>query len=305
MNIEQSIKNHALKLGMDLCGIAPVSRFEGAPEGTHPQDFLPGCKSVISIGVRLMDGVIQAIFRNFEDGNRVAQGIYGSFGYALLPNFQLFYAVYEIAQYIERTTGAVATPTQVGPMNNGMSISQRHAAVAAGLGEFGWLSIVLTPHFGPRNRFGAILTTAELEPDPMYSGPRLCNPGCNICTTVCPTGALSKRGEKEARRVVYQDINGEKAYEYCHVNRSRCLIALQGLMKKAGGNRDLVTSIDASREEMEEAMKKTGSEGGLQPTPSWKCGRCLAYCPAGDWKKKFKDTGLSHHLPLAERVVTD
>ena len=302
MSVGQSIKDRAHRIGMDLCGIAPVSRFEGAPEGTHPGDFLPGCKSVISIGVRLMDGVVQTIFRNFEDGNRMAQGIYGSFGYALLPNFQLLYAVYDIAQYIERTTGAMATPTQVGPMNHGMSISQRHAAVAAGLGEFGWLSIVLTPQFGPRNRFGAILTTAELEPDPMYSGPRLCHPDkCNICTTVCPTGALSRYGEKEARRVVYKDINGEKAYDYCHVNMNRCRIALQGLIKTTGGTQDLVSSIDATPAEIEEALTKTSSEGGLQRTPSWKCGRCLAYCPAGDWKKKFKDSGLSSRLPIVER----
>jgi len=55
-----------------------------------------------------------------------------------------------------------------------MSISQRHAAVAAGLGEFGWLGIVLTRNSGLGTGFGAILTTAELEPDPMYSGPRIC-----------------------------------------------------------------------------------------------------------------------------------
>jgi epoxyqueuosine reductase len=167
MSIEQSIKEYAKNIGMDLCGIAPVSRFEGAPKGTHPTDFLPGCKSVISIGVRVPDGVTQAIFRNFEDGNRMAQGIYGTYGYTIAPNFHLVFSVYNIAQYVERNTESVATPTQVGPLQTGMSISQRHAAVAAGLGEFGWLSIVLSPQFGPRNRFGAILTTADLKPDPM------------------------------------------------------------------------------------------------------------------------------------------
>ena len=80
MNIEQSIKEHAKKRGMDLCGIAPVSRFEGAPKGTHPTDFLPGCKSVISVGVRLADGVIQTVMRNFEDGKWMAQGVYGTYG---------------------------------------------------------------------------------------------------------------------------------------------------------------------------------------------------------------------------------
>jgi epoxyqueuosine reductase QueG len=300
MSIEQNIKDRAKKIGMDLCGIAPVSRFEGAPEGTHPTDFLPGCRSVVSIGVRLADGVIQAIFRTFEDGNRMAQGIYGTYGYVMAPNFHLLYSVYDIAQYIERNTGHAATPTQVGPLMNGMSISQRHAAVASGLGEFGWLSIVLTPQFGPRNRFGAILTTAELKPDPMYSGPRLCNPEkCNICTTVCPTGALSKYGEKEARRVTYKNKGGDRSFDYCHVNMNRCRIAAHALMKKTGGQQDLVASLDATAEEIAGAVKKTTPDG-LQSSPTFRCGKCLAYCPAGNWKEKFKDTGFSSRLPLVE-----
>jgi epoxyqueuosine reductase QueG len=49
------------------------------------------------------------------------------------------------------------------------------------------MSIVLTPEFGPRNRFGVILTTAEIEPDPMYDGPKLCDPTkCDICVKSCP-----------------------------------------------------------------------------------------------------------------------
>jgi epoxyqueuosine reductase QueG len=302
MSIEQSIKDHAQNMGMDLCGIAPVSRFEGAPEGTHPADFLPGCKSVISVGVRLADGVIQTIFRNFEDGKTKAQAIYGAYGYTIAPNFHLLYSVYALAQFIERTTGFAATPTQVGPLQPGMSVSQRHAAVAAGLGEFGWLSIVLTPQFGPRNRFGAVLTTAELAPDPIYSGPPLCDPTkCKVCTTVCPTGALSKYGEKEARRVTYKDKEGDRSFDYCHVNMTKCRIAAHGLMKKTGGIQDLVTSLDASAQEVNDAVASIHDPmGGLQASPTWKCGKCLAYCPAGHWKEKFKDTGFSDHLPIVK-----
>jgi epoxyqueuosine reductase len=300
MKMEKAIKDHAKRIGMDLCGIAPASRFEGAPKGTLPTDYLPGCKSVIVVGVRLVEGVIQTIFRNFEDGKTQAQGVYGTYGYTIAPNFHLLYSVYDVAQYIERKTGALAMPTQVGPFGNGISISQRHAAVAAGLGEFGWMSIILTPQFGPRNRFGAILTTAELEPDPMYNGPGLCDPTkCNICTTVCPTGALSKFGDKAARRVVYKDKNGDKAYDYCHVDMTRCRIASHGLMKKTGGDKDLVTSLEATAEEVAKAVS-TIKSGGLQDSPTWKCGKCLAYCPAGNWKEKFRDSGLSSRLPLVK-----
>lgn len=209
---------------------------------------MPGCKSVISVGVRLVDGAIQSIFRNFEDGKRMAQGIYGTYGYTIAPNFHLLYSVYDLAQFIERTTGFASTPTQVGPFQTGMTISQRHAAVAAGLGEFGWMSIVLTPQFGPRNRFGAVLTTSELAPDPLYKGEHFCDPTkCNVCTTVCPTGALSKYGEKEARRVTYPDKDGDRSFDYCHVDMTRCRIAAHKLMKKTGGAKDLVTSLDARR----------------------------------------------------------
>ena len=38
-----------LQLGADLVGIAPVERFAHAPEGHRPTDFMPQCKSVISI----------------------------------------------------------------------------------------------------------------------------------------------------------------------------------------------------------------------------------------------------------------
>ncbi|MCX7912186.1 MAG: hypothetical protein N2506_04410 [Dehalococcoidales bacterium] len=300
MGLENEIKERARKMGMDLCGIAPVSRFDGAPRGMHPTDFLPGCQSVITIGVRLLDGVVQTIFRNFEDGHHLAQGVYGTYGYTIAPNFHLLYACYDIAQFIERKTAAIAMPAQTGPLQTGMAISLRHAAVAAGLGEFGWMSIVLTPDFGPRNRFGAILTTARLEPDPMYRGERLCNPEkCNICTTVCPTQALSRFGEKEARRVVYKDDGGEMVYEYCHVSMSRCRIATHGLMRKYGGREDLVTSLDASPKEIEEATRRTPPEG-LQSSPTYKCGKCLAYCPVGNWKTKFRDRGLSRRLPVME-----
>ena len=164
------------------------------------------------------------------------------------------------------------------------------------------MSIVLTRQFGPRNRFGAILTTAELAPDPIYNGERLCDPTkCNVCTTVCPTSALSKYGEKEARRVTYPDIDGDRSFDYCHVDMTRCRIGSHGLMKKTGGAKDLVTSLDAPAEEVGAAIATIHDpRGGLQASPTWLCGKCLAYCPTGNWKEKFKDTQFSNHLPVVK-----
>ena len=192
----RQVKACAIQAGADLCGIASIDRFAESPKGCHPTDILPGCKSVVVVGVRLLDGIVQANFRTYENGRHDLKGLYGTYGYTMLPNFELTYACYAVAQSIERYLGETAAPLSTGPMTNGRQISIRHCAVAAGLGEFGWMSIVLTPEFGPRNRFGVILTTTEIEPDPLYEGPALCDPSkCKICTDVCPTKAIHFKGD--------------------------------------------------------------------------------------------------------------
>ena len=291
MDIKALIKEAAIKNGMDLCGVASIDRFDGGPENRHPSKTLPGCKSVIVVGVRLLDGVVQANFRSFEDGRDDLKGLWGTYGYAMLPNLALTYACYAVAQVIERNLGEVATPLSTGPMTNGLQISIRHSAVAAGLGEFGWLSIVLTPQFGPRNRFGVILTTAEIEPDPMYSGPPLCDPTvCKICTDCCPTKAIGEYGSDDCHSCSF----GDKTYTYAKINFSRCQIVTEGLRKEYGGREDWLTVDDPTPKDIDEARARMPvSTAGLQHTETWHCGRCQSYCPVGNWQKKFKDRNLS------------
>ncbi|NLP37055.1 MAG: epoxyqueuosine reductase [Firmicutes bacterium] len=287
---KDNLKEFAYGLGMDLCGIAGIDRFAAAPAGTHPSELLPGCKSVIVVGVKLLDGVIQANFRAFEDGRRDLKGIYGTYGYTILPNFELTYACYALARYIEKQTGRTAMPCSTGPMTNGIQTSIRHAAVAAGLGILGWMGLVLTPEFGPRNRFGVILTTLELEPDPMYSGKTLCNPEkCNICTQVCPTKALSSYGEKS------QSFTMEgRTMEYCVLDWNKCQLATLALTKELGGEKDYITTDTPTAEDIRQVQAEMPiSEMGLQHVNSWHCGKCLTYCPAGNWAAQFKKTGLS------------
>ena len=298
MNItKEQIKEYATSLGMEVCGIASIDRFNGAPEGTHPRDVLPGCKSVIVVAARLLDGVIQANFRAIEDGKTHLKGVYGTYGYAMLPNFELTYVCYAIARHIEKNAGEIAMPCSTGPMTNGMQISIRHAAVAAGLGEFGYMSIVLTPEHGPRVRFGVILTTLELEPDPMYDGPKLCNPEkCDICVKVCPTGAIKPHGTHELERV---EIGG-KVYEYTHVHFAKCRKALQAMTKALGGKDDYLPEAEPTTEDLYAAEERMPIDiMGLQHINSWHCGRCQTYCPAGNWGQRYKQTGLSQGPKLA------
>jgi epoxyqueuosine reductase len=51
--MREQIKGIALKHGADLFGIAPVDRFDGAPEGFHPRNLYSRAESVIVFSVKL------------------------------------------------------------------------------------------------------------------------------------------------------------------------------------------------------------------------------------------------------------
>lgn len=295
--IAQQIKTYALeKCGVDKVGIASIDRFNSSPEGFHPTDFLPGCKSVIVFAIRLPDGAVQSTFRAFEDQLYHVHGVYGAFGYVGAPNYRLLFSSYKISKMVERLTGETATPQTAGPTHGEKLMSMRHCAVAAGLGEFGWNSIVLTPEFGPRNRFGAVLTTAELPPDPLYHGPRLCNPAkCHVCEKMCPTGAIPpyKKGQE---RHCYM---GDKDFIYSAINWTNCRMSCHGMRKElnqTGGDMFDMERRDAKMFELLPAMlhyEEYPNNNFIQHSPTWKCGNCLTYCPVGSWKERFYDTGLS------------
>jgi ferredoxin len=86
--------------------------------------------------------------------------------------------------------------------------------VAAGLGELGWSGTVLTPEFGPRQRFTVIITEAPLEESRLYEGAALCS-RCMNCVAKCPVGAID--GNKKHTI----EIDG-KTFEYGVHNRLRC-----------------------------------------------------------------------------------
>lgn len=74
-------------------------------------------------------------------------------------------------------------------------LSHRHAATRAGLGEFGYNNIVLTPQFGPRQRFNTIVTEAELVPDPLIEEPICLRDNCRLCLKACIMEAITLRDD--------------------------------------------------------------------------------------------------------------
>ena len=58
--IGNQVKQMASNLGAEVCGIAGVERFFGAPAGFHPADILGETKSVIVFGKQFPKGVFRA-----------------------------------------------------------------------------------------------------------------------------------------------------------------------------------------------------------------------------------------------------
>lgn len=94
-------------------------------------------------------------------------------------------------------------PVESGRPAPDIMIHLRIAGFLAGLGEIGFSKTFLTPEFGPRQRLGVVLTDLELEPDPMYNGPKLCN-RCMACMKACPGNAFNLEKTIQGRQYAEQ-----------------------------------------------------------------------------------------------------
>ena len=225
MNLTSQLKALAQTREMDYVGVAPAERLAHAPVGWKPSDILDGAVSVVAMGIRIGRGVrhIQSKTRlNTQPTAKYGVFVYQVFGYNIL-NDKLNLAAYALARALE-DAGYETVPLPASPPYDSRQLvaifSHRHAAVAAGLGEFGWNRLVLTPADGPYVRLVTVITTAHLDADPMYHGPRLCDPiTCgSLCARACPTGVLSPTERTEL-------TIGDMTYPMATLDKQHCLSA--------------------------------------------------------------------------------
>ncbi|MFW5869045.1 MAG: (4Fe-4S)-binding protein, partial [Armatimonadota bacterium] len=185
----QDVKEYALQAGADLVGIAPMSRWEGAPKQMDARYICPDAKSMIALGFRIPRGTLRGV----EEGTFYVS--YASMGYAAINHVLQPMVLWRITAMLEdagyetmpiannfpwtNTDSSGQNPEKMGVPNPNFSMPVspdkpapdvfphlRLAAYMAGLGEIGWSKMFLSPRFGPRQRIAILLTDAELEPDP-------------------------------------------------------------------------------------------------------------------------------------------
>jgi epoxyqueuosine reductase QueG len=173
------VKDFARQCGADLVGIADLAFLDGIQ--TEPVDLLKGYRRAISIGVRLADGVLDAI----EDRpTPIYQQHY------LKTNVLLDDIALRVSQYIQaRGSKTLPIPaSQLLDKENWTSyISHKAVAIAAGLGWQGKSLLVISQDFGPRIRLVTILTDAAIKPD--HPQKNRCG-RCSLCSDACPVGAI-------------------------------------------------------------------------------------------------------------------
>lgn len=236
-DLKNSLKKLARDLGVSLFGVASVDRFEGSPPGHHPEDWLATVKSIISFGIQI-PVYIHAYERLLKNSIWIQGDLrkevlhdhfYCTLGYTVinrsLEDIGLrltlklenmgFGTIYFPATYSEEHKHI-----QERVPNRAGLISQRHAAVRAGLGEFGLNNIVVTPQYGSRIRFNTVLTEAELEPDPLLKSKACLGKGCSLCIKNCGGDAL-KINEEVDWHAVWVDPVSRTDQDLCRQKRKK------------------------------------------------------------------------------------
>ncbi len=199
------------KLEVDAAGIASLAEWKGTKLEETAIGLLPTARSVVVLAME----IYREILDHASIGKRIDDVPTGDL---LVSNVeyiksQLTKAAFEVAKASHRI-GLKALPLASGLSWNRRLLmavfSYRHAAQAAGLGNIGRHSLLITPDFGPRVRLSCCLTEVVLKPTTtktIYE----CG-GCHICIENCPAGALA-------------NPQGNEPY---HINKFACQLYAAG-----------------------------------------------------------------------------
>lgn len=205
-SLEPIIKNFALNLGFDACGIARACRVDDNAIHDYdqwlavghndcmeyasrhidvrndPRLLLDGAQSIICVAINYMPFVKQ-----LPDAPQFSYYAYGR-DYHEVVKKRLF----ELAAFIRELTGHESRPcVDTAP------IRERYWAQQAGIGFIGRNNTLIIPGKGSFFFLGELITTLQLKPDEPCA---LSCADCGLCETACPGQALHNDKPLDARR---------------------------------------------------------------------------------------------------------
>lgn len=244
------VKRRALEMGADVVGIGSIDRWANAPLQMDPKQIMPECKSIIGMVFRVERGSLRGIEEGTYFSNYSAMG-YGGITYLYMPM-----TVINLSKFIEDqgyeaipmghqsdwrainnqgdAREKFSRPVRPGQAMPDIMLHLRIAAYLCGLGEIGFSKMFLSPQFGPRCRVGVVLTDVELEPDPIYDGPQLCN-RCMACVKNCPGQCF------DPKKTVKIELAGHEV-EWAEPDVVKCDSIFRGALRTGVKQEDPYTS---------------------------------------------------------------
>jgi epoxyqueuosine reductase QueG len=197
MGMETEIREFILSLGVDDVGFARAVDYH-SPKSYEITTFLPDAKTIIVLAFQALsscespnlstalNGMIDLAAFSRASSYRVARLLESKY-HAKVANIPISYPF-----EIDKTKQAIG------------DFSQRHAAVAAGLGSFDRHNLVMHPEFGTRVNFVSIITNLALQPSVQCKEDFCIH--CNLCVENCPSRALDDEGKTDIRKCVAHSL---------------------------------------------------------------------------------------------------
>lgn len=185
--MKETIRNYIKSLGVDDVGFAAVSDYV-SPNTPKIETFFPEAKSIIVMAYRELS-TCESLDPQLAMNGRLDK------------KEVMRHDSYKICRYLEdEFNSKILSIPESFPRGGTSAVSLRHAAIAAGLGNFGRHNLVIHPKLGTRVTFTAIVSNLELESDEKITE-NLCN-NCNICIKNCPATALDEPGKTDLMKCI-------------------------------------------------------------------------------------------------------
>ena len=193
-SLKEEITSVAREIGIDKVGFTSRERLADAPPSGDLGYILPGAQSAISLVIALDKPAIRdylgkkdwmthvndfkQTYRKLKEAGLAIQNLLREKGYeAEVP-----YINFDYRQNQPFT--ALKPP-----------LSHRYVAVASGMGWLGWSGNFITPEYGAPVSLGSVVTSANLEPDPLADGD-ICQ-NCRLCVASCASHFIATKDEVE------------------------------------------------------------------------------------------------------------
>jgi epoxyqueuosine reductase len=217
-SLKDAIVTLAGERGIDKVGFTSRERLRDAPPSGDLAYVLPNARSAISLAVSLDKAAIRAYlgkedqmahvtdhklsYIKLEEAGKAIEALLRDRGYEAWFSFPNM-------EYRKGPFMAMIPP-----------LSHRYVALASGIGWLGWSGNVITPEYGATVSLASVVTSAELEPDPLAEGDFCQN--CCLCAAVCPSHFISMKEQTMVTVAGRTHIHNKKA------SNLRCVVTCGG-----------------------------------------------------------------------------